>query len=172
MNISWTEKITNEEVLRRRGTYILEKHITTTTKEGKTEGSISRGRPRSTWITGMTNSTGVKYHQLQRTADDQKRWHGLVVNLTQETTLRQGKVRRTFVWSSQCWLHRPSEFVKTQPPVVVLVRHVDECVDTQTPGSRYTSIVRREYIIRHDVVSCYAHNQNRTCLLLCDREQT
>ncbi len=32
--------------------------------------------------------SGAKYYQLKRAAEDRKRWHGLVVNLAQETTLR------------------------------------------------------------------------------------
>ena len=32
----------------------------------------------------------MKYYQLKRAAEDRKRWHGLVVNLAQETTLQKG----------------------------------------------------------------------------------
>ena len=34
--------------------------------EGKIEGRRLRGRPRNTWITDLTYSTGVKYYQLKR----------------------------------------------------------------------------------------------------------
>ena len=56
--------------------------------EGKIEGRRSRGRPRNTWTTDITTTNGMKYYQLKRAAEDRKRWHGLVVNLAQETTLR------------------------------------------------------------------------------------
>ena len=56
--------------------------------EGKIEGRRPRGRPRNTWTTDITSTKGMKYYQLKRAAEDRKRWHGLVVNLVQETTLR------------------------------------------------------------------------------------
>ena len=110
LKISWTEeRITNdcnEEVLRRMGTdreivrqfktrklqYLghLIRHNSTQLQliEGKIEGRRSRGRPRNTWTTDITTTKGLKYYQLKRAAEDRKRWHGLVVNLAQETTLR------------------------------------------------------------------------------------
>ena len=104
--ISWTEKITNEEVLRMMGTgrkivrqfktrklqYLghLIRHNTSQIQliEGKIEGRRSRSRPRNTWTTDITTTNGLKYYQLKRAAEDRKRWHGLVVNLAQESTLR------------------------------------------------------------------------------------
>ena len=43
---------------------------------------------RNTWTTDITTTKGMKYYQLKRAAEDRKRWHGLVVNLAHETTLR------------------------------------------------------------------------------------
>ena len=106
LRISWTEKITNEDVLRRMGTgrkivrkfktmklqYLghIIRHNTSQIQliEGKIEGRRSRGWPRNTWTTDITTTNGMKYYQLNRAAEDRKRWHGLVVNLAQETTLR------------------------------------------------------------------------------------
>ena len=106
LEISWAEKITNEEVLRRMGTgreivrqfktrklqYLghLIRHNTSQIQliEGKIEGIRSRGRPRNTWTTDITTTNGMKYYQLKRAAEDRKRGHGFVVNLAQETTLR------------------------------------------------------------------------------------
>ena len=106
LKISWTEKITNEEVLRRMGTsteivrqfktrklqYLghLIRHNTSQIQpiEGKIEGRKSRGRPRNTRTTDIRNTNGMKYYQLKRAAEDRRRWHGLVVNLAQEMTLR------------------------------------------------------------------------------------
>ena len=106
LKISWTEKITNEEVLRRMGTgreivrqfktrklqYLghLIRHNSTQLQliEGKIEGRRSRGRPRNTWTTDITTTKGLKFNQLKRASEDRKRWHGLVVNLAQETTLQ------------------------------------------------------------------------------------
>ena len=55
--------------------------------EGTIEGRRSRGRPKNTWTTDITNTNGMKYYQLKRAAEDRRIWHGLVVNLAQETTL-------------------------------------------------------------------------------------
>ena len=81
LKISWTEKITKEEVLRRMGTgreivrqfktrklqYLghLMRHNTSQIQliEGKIEGRRSRGRPRNTWTTDITT----------RAAEDRKR---------------------------------------------------------------------------------------------------
>ena len=88
--ISWTEKISNEEVLRRMGTgreivrqfktrklqYLghLIRHNTSQIQliEGKIEGRRSRGRPRNTWTTDITTTNGIKYYQLKRAAEDRK----------------------------------------------------------------------------------------------------
>ena len=106
LKITWTEKFTNEEVLRRMGTgreivrqfktrklqYLghLIRHNTSQIQliEGKIEGRRSRGRPRNTWTTDITTTNGMKYYQLKRAAEGRKRWHGHVVNLAQETTRR------------------------------------------------------------------------------------
>ena len=56
--------------------------------EGTIKDRISRGRPRNTWITDLTNGTGAMYYQLKRAAEDRKRWHGLVVNLAQVVIFR------------------------------------------------------------------------------------
>ena len=101
LKISWTEKITNEEVLRRMGTgrdivrqfktrklqYLGHLMRLNTSQiqliEGKIEGRRSRGRPRNTWTAEITTTNGMKYYQLKRSAEDMRRWHGLVVNLAQ-----------------------------------------------------------------------------------------
>ena len=80
--------ITNEEVLRRMRTdreivrqfktrklqYLghLIKHNTSQLQqiEGKIEGRRYRGRPTNAWTTDITNSTGSKYYQLKRAAED------------------------------------------------------------------------------------------------------
>ena len=102
LKISWTEKITNEEVLRRVGTgreiviqfktrklqYLGHLIRHNTSQIHIIEGRRFRGRPRNTWITDITTTNGMKYYQLNRAAEDRKSWHALVVNLAQETTLR------------------------------------------------------------------------------------
>ena len=40
--------------------------------EGKIEGRRSRGRPRNTWTTDITNTNGTKYYQPKRAAEDKK----------------------------------------------------------------------------------------------------
>ena len=101
-----TEKITNEEVVRRMGTgreivrqfktrklqYLGHRirHNTSQIQliQGKIEGRRSRGRPRNTWTTDITTTNEMKYYKLKRAAEDRKRWHGLVVIIAQEMTLR------------------------------------------------------------------------------------
>ena len=91
LKISWTEKVTNEEVMRRIGTgreimrqfktrklqylgHLIRHNISQLQLiEGKIEGRRSRGRPRTTWITDLTNSTGAKYYQQKKAAEDRKR---------------------------------------------------------------------------------------------------
>ena len=91
LKISWTEKNTNEEVLRRMGTgreivrqfktrklqYLghLIRHNSTQLQliEGKIEGRRSRGRPSNTLTTDITSTKGLKYYQLKRAAEDRKK---------------------------------------------------------------------------------------------------
>ena len=101
LKISWMEKITNEEVLRRMGTgreivrqfktrtlqYLGHLIRHNTSQIQLIEGRRSRGQPRNTWTTDITTTNGMKYYQLKRAGEDRIRWHGLVVNLAQETTL-------------------------------------------------------------------------------------
>ena len=83
--------IQDEEITISRTSYKAQL-ITTTVQlvDAKIEGRRSRGRPRTTWITDLTNSIEAKYCQLKITAGYQNRWHGLVVNLAQETALQYG----------------------------------------------------------------------------------
>ena len=82
LKISWTEKITNEEVLRMMGTSRgivgqfktrklqdlghLVRHNTSQLQiiERKIEDRRSRSLPKTTWETDLTNSTGAKYYQI------------------------------------------------------------------------------------------------------------
>ena len=90
LKISWTDKITNEEVLRRMGTgraivrqlktrklqYLghLIRHNSTQLQliEGMIEARISRDRPRNIWTTDITSTKGMKYYQLRRAAEDRE----------------------------------------------------------------------------------------------------
>ena len=99
-------KISNEEVLRRMGTgreivrqfntgkiqYLghLIRHNSSQLQliEGKIDGRRSRGRLRYISTTDITTTNGIKYYQLKRAAEDRNRLLGLIINLTQETTLR------------------------------------------------------------------------------------
>ena len=88
LKISWTEKITKEDVLRRMGTgreivkqfktrklqYLghLIRHNSSQLQliEGKIEGIRSCGRSRNTRTTDITTTNGMKYYQLKRAAVD------------------------------------------------------------------------------------------------------
>ena len=106
LRISWTDRVTNQEVLRRAGTertlvkeirkrqlnflgHVLRKegveHLTLT---GKIEGKRARGRQRQKFINSLIEDltpdiTPVKLIQLA----DRLRWRGLTVNVP-DTTLR------------------------------------------------------------------------------------
>ena len=91
LKISRTEKITNEEVLRRMGTgrEILRQFKTRTLQylghlirhnssqlqliEGKIEGRRSPDRPKNPWTTDITTTNGMEYYELKRAAEDRKR---------------------------------------------------------------------------------------------------
>ena len=75
-----SETIQDEEITISRTSHKTKLITTTTNRRKYIEGRRSRGRPRTTWITDLTNSTGAKYYQPKRAAEDRKRWHGLVVN--------------------------------------------------------------------------------------------
>ena len=105
--LSWPKKITNEEIMRRMGTcreivrqfktrtlqYIgdVTRHDTTIKLiKGKIDSRRSLGRPRTTWTTDMANSTGAKYYQLKRAAEDakQKAWSDSQHDIAQEMTIQ------------------------------------------------------------------------------------
>ena len=86
MKISWREKKTNEEVLTLAdeqlyiiptikkikltyfGHMIRRKNIHRLILEGPLEGKVSRGRPRTEWLTNITDWTGMQYEDLVRLA--------------------------------------------------------------------------------------------------------
>ena len=100
LKISWTETKrrmgTDREIVRqfkmRKLQYLghLIRHNSSQLQliEGKIKGRSSVADQEIPWQLTSQLSKGVKYYQLKRAAEDMKRWHGLVVNLAQETTLR------------------------------------------------------------------------------------
>ena len=102
MKISWREKKTNEEVLemvdeqlyiiptiiKRKMTYfghmIRRNNIHRLLLEGPLEGKRSRGRPRTEWITNITEWTGMGYEDLVRLAQDREQWRVMTANLLKE----------------------------------------------------------------------------------------
>ena len=102
MKISWREKKTNEEVLtladeqlyiiptikKRKITYfghmIRRNNIHRLLLEGPLEGKRSRGRPRTEWMTNITEWTGMRYEDLVRLAQDRKPWRIMTANLLKE----------------------------------------------------------------------------------------
>ncbi len=100
--ISWRERVTNKEVLKRAHTKrtLLQDltkrkmryaghlmrgsvgQIANTILEGTIEGVRSRGKQRIKWIDDIKNWTGEdSYHRLKREAEDRKRWRTKVANL-------------------------------------------------------------------------------------------
>ena len=102
MKISWREKKTNEEVLtladeqlykiptikKRKITYfghmIRRNNIHRLLLEGPLEGKRSRGRPRTEWMTNITEWTGMRYEDLMRLAQDREPWRIMTANLLKE----------------------------------------------------------------------------------------
>ena len=102
MKISWREKKTNEEVLtladeqlykiptikKRKITYfghmVRRNNIHRLLLEGPLEGKRSRGRPRTEWMTNITEWTGMRYEDLVRLAQDRKPWRIMTANLLKE----------------------------------------------------------------------------------------
>ena len=96
------EKKTNEEVLemvdeqlyiiptikKRKITYfghmIRRNNIPGLILEGPLEGKVSRGGPRTEWMTNITEWTGMRYEQLVRLAQDREQWRVMTANLLQE----------------------------------------------------------------------------------------
>ena len=102
MKIAWREKKTNEVVLemvdevlyivptikKRKITYfghmIRRNNIHRLILEGPLEGKISRGRPRTEWMTNITEWTGMRYEDLVRLAQDRESWRIMTANLLKE----------------------------------------------------------------------------------------
>ena len=102
MKISWREKKTNEDALtladeqlyiiptieKRKITYfghmIRHNNIHRLLLKGPLEGKISRGRPRTEWMTNITEWTGMHYEDLVRLAQDREPWRIMTANLLKE----------------------------------------------------------------------------------------
>ena len=101
--ISWTDKVTNEEVLRRVnakrqviptikmrktayfGHMIRRDDIQRQLLEGKIEGTRSRGRPRIEWTDNISEWTKIKrYNEMVITAQDRPKWRIMTTNLQNE----------------------------------------------------------------------------------------
>ena len=106
LRISWTDKMTNEEVLEK--VEIDERlYITIQTKklkyfghiirqsgeplyrtvlDGKVNGARGRGRPREKWSNNITKWTGLQYHQAVRLAQQRQQWRTIASNPQQDGT--------------------------------------------------------------------------------------
>ena len=102
MKISWRDKKTNEEVLKmadeqlyiiptikkRKITYIghmvRRNNIHRLILEGPLEGKISRGRPRTEWMTNTKEWTGMRYEDLVILAQDRETWRSMTANLLEK----------------------------------------------------------------------------------------
>ena len=102
MKISWRDKKTNEEVLKLAderlyivptikkrkiayfGHMIRRNNIHRLLLEGPMEGKLSRGRPRTEWLTNITDWTGMRYEDLVRIAQDREPWRIMTAHLLKE----------------------------------------------------------------------------------------
>ena len=99
MRVSWTERMTNEEVLERAGTkrcllrairkrqlkflgHVIRKeeleHLCVT---GKISGKRSRGRRRLAYIAGLSRWMNVAEQELLKTTKDRKRWKSMIADV-------------------------------------------------------------------------------------------
>ncbi|KAL1448646.1 hypothetical protein WDU94_000548, partial [Cyamophila willieti] len=103
LRVSWTEKVTNKEILRRVGknSFDLIKTIKKRkmayaghvmrgssgdfmlrTLEGKIEGKRPRGRKRRKWIDDIKEWTKIKtYGECKRFAEDREKWKNVIRNI-------------------------------------------------------------------------------------------
>ena len=51
---------------------------------GSTGGEISRGRPRTKWLTNIAEWTGMRYEDLARLAQDREQWRIMTANFLKE----------------------------------------------------------------------------------------
>lgn len=104
LRISWTRRVTNEEVLHIAGasrslfdTAQLRKlsffgHIMRHDSlqrdlvEGMVEGKRGRGRPRMQWSDNITHWTGLTFVEAKRTAQDRRRWRFMAGNVKRHAT--------------------------------------------------------------------------------------
>ena len=49
-----------------------------------TAGEVSRGRPRTEWMTNITEWTGMRYEDLVRLAQVREQWRVMTANILQE----------------------------------------------------------------------------------------
>ena len=102
MKISWRDKITNEEVLKLAderlyivptikkitiiyfGHMIIRNNIHRQLLDGPLQRKLSRGRPRTEWLTNITEWTGMRYEDLVRIAQDREPWRIMTANLLKE----------------------------------------------------------------------------------------
>ena len=97
MNIFWKDKKTNEEVLKLADERL---YIIPTIKKIKIAYfgnnihrlhwrvqwrlKLSRGRPKTEWLTNITDWTGMRYEDLVRIAQDREPWRIMTANLLKE----------------------------------------------------------------------------------------
>jgi len=99
MRISWTDKMSNQEVLERAGTkrfllknirkrqleflgHVMRKeeleHLSMT---GKIDGKRSRGRQRLTYTASISRWTSITEREILKTTKDRKRWKSMIANV-------------------------------------------------------------------------------------------
>ena len=100
LNISWTDHITNKDVLERVGNptallceivklklsffghIIRSDGLEKTIMLGMTEGARRRGRPRRRWLDDIQDETELSIEKLIRTAEDRRKWKSLSITVT------------------------------------------------------------------------------------------
>ena len=99
LKISWRDRTTNTEVLRRMrterslmnnikkrkmeyfGHIIIKGALQREIMDGKIDGKRGRGRPRQSWTSNIKMWTGMEYRECVRTAQERKEWRSVVAKL-------------------------------------------------------------------------------------------
>ena len=84
-----SEKLTDEQLniiptIKKRKNNYFGHNVHILILEGPLDGKISRGRPRTEWMTNITEWTGMRCKDLVRLAQDREPWRIMPANLLEE----------------------------------------------------------------------------------------
>ena len=72
---------------------------------GKIEGRRRRGRQRTRWLHGITNSMDMNLSSVQKTVKDREAWHVAVHGATKNGTIFSDKQQKVIAIKALSYLH-------------------------------------------------------------------